>query len=173
MASSIDFNKAMMTKNLNPYVYGSAVQQPVQAPEKKPVKRVSAPERVRIEEEEDIREKLKNKKIRRANRINFLYTLGVSAIVVTIFVMCVQYLNIQSSVQGNQAAVTQLQSQLNELTNENQEREVGINTSIDYELIYDTAVNELGMIYPDRDQVITYDSVVSEYVKQYKDIPVR
>ena len=164
MASSIDFNKAMMTKNLNPYVYGSAVQQPVQAPEKKPVKRVSAPERVRIEEEEDLREKLKNKKIRRANRINFLYTLGV---------MCVQYLNIQSSVQGNQAAVTQLQSQLNELTNENQEREVEINTSIDYELIYDTAVNELGMIYPDRDQVITYDSVVSEYVKQYKDIPVR
>ena len=72
MASSIDFNKAMMTKNLNPYVYGSAVQQPVQAPEKKPVKRVSAPERVRIEEEEDLREKLKNKKIRRANRINFL-----------------------------------------------------------------------------------------------------
>ena len=155
MASSIDFNKAMMTKNLNPYVYGSAVQQPVQTPEKKPVKRVSAPERVRIEEEEDLREKLKNKKIRRANRINFLYTLGVS-------VMCVQYLNIQSSVQGNQAAVTQLQSQLNELTNENQEREVEINTSIDYELIYDTAVNELGMIYPDRDQVITYDSVVSE-----------
>ena len=102
-----------------------------------------------------------------------MYTLGVSAIVVTIFVMCVQYLNIQSSVQGNQAAVTQLQSQLNELTNENQEREVEINTSIDYELIYDTAVNELGMIYPDRDQVITYDSVVSEYVKQYKDIPVR
>jgi hypothetical protein len=32
-------------------------------------------------------------------------------------------------------------------------------------------VNELGMIYPDRNQVITYDSTISEYVKQYKDIP--
>ena len=31
--------------------------------------------------------------------------------------------------------------------------------------------NELGMVYPERDQVITYDAGVSEYVKQYHDIP--
>ena len=33
-----------------------------------------------------------------------------------------------------------------------------------------TAVNELGMVYPSRSQVIGYDSKESEYVKQYKDI---
>ena len=36
--------------------------------------------------------------------------------------------------------------------------------------ISDTAVNELGMVYPNRSQVINYDSKESEYVKQYKDI---
>ena len=44
-------------------------------------------------------------------------------------------------------------------------------TGQDYEQIYNTAVNELGMVYPERDQVITYDAGVSEYVKQYHDIP--
>ena len=37
--------------------------------------------------------------------------------------------------------------------------------------IYDTAVNDLGMIYPGKGQVITYDSKESEYVKQFKDVP--
>lgn len=174
MASSIDFNKAMMTRNTNPYVYGNAVSVPQQEPETAPLKK-AAPARkkspVRRDEESLRQERLNDKRIRRANKVNFLYTLGVSAIVVTIFIMCVQYLNIQSAVQGNQNTVTQLQTKLNEITNENDEREVEINTNIDYELIYDTAVNELGMIYPDRNQVITYDSVISEYVKQYKDIP--
>lgn len=62
-------------------------------------------------------------------------------------------------------------SELNELTNSNDELELEINAGIDYEQIYNTAVNELGMVYPERDQVITYDAGVSEYVKQYHDIP--
>lgn len=175
MSSSIDFNKAKMTRNTNPYIYGNAVSVPQQEPQAAPARKAAAPARkkspVRRDEEALRQERLNNKRIRRANKVNFLYTLGVSAIVVTIFVMCVQYLNIQSAVQGNQNTVTQLQTKLNEITNENNEREVEINTNIDYELIFDTAVNELGMIYPDRNQVITYDSAVSEYVKQYKDIP--
>ena len=61
--------------------------------------------------------------------------------------------------------------ELNELTNSNDELELEINAGIDYEQIYNTAVNELGMVYPERDQVITYDAGVSEYVKQYHDIP--
>ena len=46
-----------------------------------------------------------------------------------------------------------------------------INAGIDYNAIYDTAVNDLGMIYPGKGQVITYDSKESEYVKQFKDVP--
>lgn len=174
MASSIDFNKAMMTRNTNPYVYGNAVSVPQQESQAAPAKKAGPARKkapVRRDEEALRQERLNNRRIRRANKVNFLYTLGVSAIVVTIFIMCVQYLNIQSAVQGNQNTVTQLQTKLNEITNENDERETEINTSIDYELIFDTAVNELGMIYPDRNQVITYDSAISEYVKQYKDIP--
>lgn len=88
----------------------------------------------------------------------------MSAIVITIFAICLQYLNVQSQVKTNSTAVTRLQSELNELTNSNDELELEINAGIDYEQIYNTAVNELGMVYPERDQVITYDAGVSEYV---------
>jgi hypothetical protein len=33
------------------------------------------------------------------------------------------------------------------------------------------ATNELGMVSPQNNQVITYDSNLSDYVRQYKDIP--
>ena len=108
---------------------------------------------------------------RRYEEYDFLYTVGVSYIVITIFAICLQYLNVQSQVKTNSTAVTRLQSELNELTNSNDELELEINAGIDYEQIYNTAVNELGMVYPERDQVITYDAGVSEYVKQYHDIP--
>jgi cell division protein FtsL len=176
MASSIDFSKAMMTRNTNPFVYGNAAPVHVPEPEvqEEPVRKKTAPERRKRparDYEAERQEKLNKRRIHRASKVNFLYTLGVSAIVITMFVLCVQYLDTQSEVQGNQTAVQELQSQLNDLKTTNDETELKINTDIDYELIYDTAVNELGMIYPDRDQVITYDSTISEYVKQYKDIP--
>ena len=76
-----------------------------------------------------------------------------------------------SAVKANASEVRQVQSELNELTNSNDELELEINAGIDYEAIYNTAVNELGMVYPEREQVITYDAGVSEYVKQYHDIP--
>ena len=144
------------------YVSGNTVRKLAAAPQRRY-------EEYEIPKEVEIRKK--RKAIHRANRLNFLYTVGVSAIVITIFAICLQYLNVQSQVKTNSTAVTRLQSELNELTNSNDELELEINAGIDYEQIYNTAVNELGMVYPERDQVITYDAGVSEYVKQYHDIP--
>ena len=76
----------------------------------------------------------------------------------------------QSAIKTNSQTVVELQNQLNSLKAENNSNESEINASIDYDAIYDTAVNELGMVYPSRSQVIGYDSKESEYVKQYKDI---
>ena len=122
--------------------------------------------------EEERREKRKQqKRIRRANRNNFLYTVAVSAIVAGIFTICYQYLNLQSSVKNAATEVANLEQQLTELTAENDEAEIEINAGIDYDAIYNTAVNELGMTYPNKSQVVTYSGGESEYVKQYQDIP--
>ena len=152
------------------YVNGSAAKKLAAVPQRR-YEEHEKPQRVERTEEEKAAERKKQRAIRRANKLNFLYTVGVTAVVVTIFGICLQYLNVQSQVKTNSTAVTKLQSELNELTDSNDELELEINAGIDYEQIYDTAVNELGMVYPERDQVITYDAGVSEYVKQYHDIP--
>ena len=103
--------------------------------------------------------------------MNFLYTVAVLGVVALMFTICYQYLNMQASVKNSASEIAQLEQQLAKIKASNDEEEQEINASIDYDAIYNTAVNELGMIYPERNQVITYDAGVSEYVKQYQDIP--
>ena len=77
----------------------------------------------------------------------------------------------QTQKEINRDVIAELKSELSTLKENNDVLESDINASIDYDAIYDTAVNELGMVYPEKKQVITYDSKESEYVKQYKDVP--
>lgn len=106
-----------------------------------------------------------------AQRANMVYTVALTAVVAVIFVICSQYLSLQSEMQANAAMVTKLQSQLNEMTAQNDEYEVNLKANVDYDAIYYTATKELGMVYPSKEQIITYDAGESEYVKQYADIP--
>ena len=82
-----------------------------------------------------------------------------------------EYLNVKAAAKVNSDKIIELKSTLNSLKDNNDALEADINASIDYDAIYDTAVNDLGMIYPGKGQVITYDSKESEYVKQFKDVP--
>ena len=79
--------------------------------------------------------------------------------------------NVQAVAKANSDKIIELKSTLNSLKDDNDALESDINASIDYNALYNTAVNELGMVYPGKDQVITYNSKESEYVKQYKDVP--
>ena len=103
--------------------------------------------------------------------MNFLYTVAVTAVVAVMFGLCYQYLNLQSEVKTNAAAVSDLEMQLNTLTSQNDEREAQAEADIDYDAIYDTAVNELGMVYAEPNQVILYDGGTDDYVRQNGSIP--
>ena len=117
------------------YVSGNTARKLAAAPQRR-YEEYDIPKEVEITEEDRIAIRKKRKAIHRANRLNFLYTVGVSAIIITIFAICLQYLNVQSQVKTNSTAVTKLQSELNELTNSNDELELEINAGIDYEQIY-------------------------------------
>ena len=146
------------------YQYGSAVRKlETAAPEVRPYNPA------RHEEQEQER-RLRRREIRRNNRVNLIYTTVLVSCAAAVFAICYQYLNVQSAIKTNSQTVVELQNQLNSLKAENNSHESEINAGIDYDAIYDTAVNELGMVYPSRSQVVGYDSKESEYVKQYKDI---
>lgn len=159
-------------KKKNPvYVYGSAVKKAQAAPEKKHFPQSVPHKKRRLTEQEKHREQVRIQRINRNNRFNLLYTLAVSGLVVVMFIICWKYLYAQAQVKENAIKVTNLQKQLIELTDKNDAMELEINANIDYDSLYRTATEELGMVYPERDQVITYDAGVSEYVKQYSDVP--
>jgi cell division protein FtsL len=138
-----------------PYEYGSAVRQ------------LNIAEPLKTPDESQQRQK----QIRRNNKINLMYTVAVASVAAVVFFICYQYLNVQATAKTNSDVIAELKSELSTLKENNDVLESDINASIDYDAIYDTAVNELGMVYPEKKQVITYDSKESEYVKQYKDVP--
>ena len=143
-----------------PYEYGSAVRQLNIA---EPLKTPDESQQTQKEINREIRRQ-RQKQIRRNNKINLMYTVAVASVAAVVFFICYQYLNVQATAKTNSDVIA-------ELKENNDVLESDINASIDYDAIYDTAVNELGMVYPEKKQVITYDSKESEYVKQYKDVP--
>lgn len=150
-----------------PYEYGSAVRQLNIA---EPLKTPDESQQTQKEINREIRRQ-RQKQIRRNNKINLMYTVAVASVAAVVFFICYQYLNVQAAAKTNSDMIAELKSELSTLKENNDVLESDINASIDYDAIYDTAVNELGMVYPEKKQVITYDSKESEYVKQYKDVP--
>lgn len=125
------------------------------------------------EESEETKEqrRAKQRQIRRNNKLNLMYTMVVASVAAVVFFICYQYLNVQAVAKVNSDKIIELKSTLNSLKEDNDALESDINASINYDSIYDIAVNELGMVYPGKSQVITYESKESEYVKQFKDVP--
>ncbi len=84
---------------------------------------------------------------------------------------CLWYVNLRSEITASQKNISKMQIQLTDLKLSNDEEYDRIMGNVDLEQIKKTAMNELGMKYPDSDQVINIDGSGSDYVRQYGDIP--
>ena len=85
--------------------------------------------------------------------------------------VCVGYLKLQADNTARAKNITALETQLSTLKDENDDEYNRVTTSVDLEKIRDIAMNELGMVYANEDQVVLYDDEGSDYVKQYAEIP--
>lgn len=92
------------------------------------------------------------------------------AIAVTLYT-CIEYLQVQSGVTEQNKEIANLEHSLVKLQNQNKDALSKLNTSLDLNYIYEVATKELGMVYPNENQVINYKSNLSDYVRQYKNIP--
>lgn len=106
-------------------------------------------------------------------------SLSIAFPVLVLLCLCVsgvlfegyRYLSLQASVEKHQAAVRQLETELEERKVENDALEQSIETNIDLSYVYDVAVNKLGMVHAGADNLIRYDKTESQYVRQYEQIP--
>ena len=159
--------------NNTSYVTGSTVRKLNVAPERdydtyeRPQPRITNPQR---RERTQINER-PSRHPRVGRGIDFLsMTLLTAAMIATLFV-CFQYLDAQSdSIQLGKQIVT-LEAQLGKLTDENNSMEIAINQPVDLDEIYNIAVGELGMVHPNNNTVIEYESNEVGYARQYEDIP--
>lgn len=99
------------------------------------------------------------------------YTLFLAAASAMALWVCAGYLQIQADNTARVKNIAVLEEQLSELKTENDDEYNRVTTSVDLEEIRDIAINELGMVYANADQVILYDGEGSDYVKQYAEIP--
>lgn len=92
------------------------------------------------------------------------------AVAATVFA-CYRYLDAQSELNESRTAVSNAESRLSGLRDKNNIIEASLDTPYDAEYILTYAVSKLGMVYPDKNQVVSYAVSDSGYVKQYEDIP--
>ena len=121
-------------------------------------------------EERKVNEKI-NRNRNRARAFDLKYTIALTVATVFLFVSCVNMLTIQADITEQRRQIAALESNLNELTDTNDETNKRLESSVDLPEIYDVATNELGMVYPKTGQVVSYEASNPDYVKQFKDVP--
>lgn len=103
--------------------------------------------------------------------VNVFYTVFLVAAACMILWSCVNYLQLQAETTSRVKNIAALETQLSELRKENDDNYTRIITSVDLDYIKDVAINELGMVYAQADQVILYDGGTKDYVRQSGEIP--
>ncbi len=107
----------------------------------------------------------------RALSMNFGYVTFLTAAAVISVLMCVNFLQLQAKGTKLQKEVTSLETQLNSAILENDSDYNRIMTNVDMEHVKDVAMNELGMVYAKKSQIVTYEMEDNDYVRQYSEIP--
>lgn len=103
--------------------------------------------------------------------VNILYTIFLAAASCMVLWSCVNYLQLQAETTSRVKHIASLETELEDLRKENNDNYTRIMTSVDLDHIRDVAINELGMVYAEPDQVILYDGGTDDYVRQSGSIP--
>lgn len=103
--------------------------------------------------------------------VNILYTIFLAAAACMVLWSCVRYLQLQAESTSRVKEIAELETTLESMRKENDDNYTRIMTSVDLDYIKDVAINELGMVYAGKDQVVLYDGGTKDYVRQNGEIP--
>ena len=162
----MDANQRKYTSNQSLYVSGSAAR-----------KLAVVPERDRYGYDEQVRrpnQTQKTKPVRRpevGRGIDFISMVILTIAIISTLSVCVEYLNVQSGVTQLDKEIIKLENTLADLKDTNNAMKNSLAEAIDLQKIYNIAVGELGMVFPNKNKIITYDNNNVGYVRQYSDIP--
>lgn len=133
----------------------------------------------RPEREPDRYERLREEQARRDGKKLFHISRSVSFFGILLLcgamfcmgLLCVRYLDLQAESTRLDKTISGLRDDLVVLEDINAGKEEALVENIDLDAIYQTAVGEFGMVFPNHNDVIYYDKGDLSYVRQYADIP--
>ena len=111
----------------------------------------------------------RNRQKATSTSLGFMFFLAV--ICLGLVCASVSYLQIKSELTGKAKTLAALESEYSQLKADNDEYYSQVSSSADIEKIKAIAIKRLGMKYATDDQIITYETERSSYVKQYQDVP--
>ncbi|MBQ9119106.1 MAG: hypothetical protein IJY09_03490 [Lachnospiraceae bacterium] len=124
-------------------------------------------ERIRKQEEERSSKKL----VQIDRSVNFFGMLLLTAAIALTVFCCIDYLQLTAEQNRLDKSITALQEELGLLVDANQAKTNRLTEGIDMDVIYQTAVADLGMVFPNNNEIIYYQQPDTGYVRQYADIP--
>ena len=142
------------------YVYGNTVRKLETVPEINP----NQPER-------RANRNAVRKNREKAKHMNPAYVMFLTVASILSVAVCFQYVQLRSEITGRVENIAALEAQLSDLKIENDAEYSRITNSVSLEEIKRIAMEELGMVYANKDQVILYEDKEAEYFRQYDDIP--
>lgn len=102
----------------------------------------------------------------KARHMNLGYVVFLVAAFCTCGFILINYIQLQSELTNRTKGLASLESRLNTMKLTNDEDYSRITSSIDLEEIKKIAIGELGMTYAKEGQIITYNGVENDYMRQ-------
>lgn len=142
-----------------PYVYGNALP-----------KEEYLPDRYEREERARVRSVAQKKQKEAALRMDLPYLIVLTVAAIAALAICINLLQVQSQITASLKNIETQEKILEEYKNDNDALEARIEASVNLDEVYRVATEELGMVYANKSQVVTYDRTPTEYVRQNENI---
>ena len=153
--------------------YEQAVPEEMPGRHHAPEKRQQTPKRKTSQSRPKTRQKAVARRRARARafQMNKGYVTFLSIVAVACLVICVNYLKLQAQVTESRKQISRMESSYSDLKLSNDAAYSKAVSSVDLDKIRDIAINELGMVYANQDQIVTYEKQDKDYVRQYEKVP--
>lgn len=153
--------KSVYTNHEDVYVHGNTVHKPQSVPQRR--------ERIQPDQPKTSRQVRRNR--RRALGMSPGYVIFLASAAIIGLFACIQFLGIRSEMTTRSKNITQLKKELVTLKEENTTKYNAIMDSVNLDDVRARAIEQLGMVYAQPDQIIEYENPAGDFVKQYEDIP--
>ena len=153
--------------------YEQAVPEEMPGRHHAPEKRQQTPKRKTSQGRPKTRQKAVARRRARAGafQMNKGYVTFLSIVAVACLFICVNYLKLQAQVTESRKQISRMESSYSDLKLSNDAAYSKAVSSVDLDKIRDIAINELGMVYANQDQIVTYEKQDKDYVRQYEKVP--